>query len=472
MKKLNLKLLGKIIFYPLGIIAMVTTVRGYLFREGEMELMPWHSVSRYEEPDYKNYKELKEYLTDEREFLQKAYEEVLVTDGGILNRYSAKSLVSPFDSNGENINLSYELVPENIKGGVLLLHGMTDSPFITKDIAQVFYEQGYYVLAMRYRYHGTFPGELAKLRWEDLIETAKFGSKMVHEKIKDIPDSKFYIAGYSTGAPVSLYYSTHELKEDRTLPNPDKLFWFAPAMGISAMAKMVGPDMILSKIPYFKKFQWLDILPEYDAGKYNSFHKTPGIELDTLIDKAKEYGVKTDQLPPIFAYTSLKDATVNETKLFEFLGAVGNERGELVVFDANRKFNEFFKKRVNYMEFLKELKSYAIKGGILILSNHENPEDDKVTLFGKNGEAMERIKSELGLSWGEFTFSLGHLAIPVAPENILYGKDSPFAKISINLRGEKNIAGVDANSLMRLRYNQFFPFMAENIKRVIDEEEI
>lgn len=46
-------------------------------------------------------------------------------------------MLSPIDEKGENINASFELIPQNIKGGVLLLHGLTDSPYMMRDLAKM-----------------------------------------------------------------------------------------------------------------------------------------------------------------------------------------------------------------------------------------------------------------------------------------------------------------------------------------------
>ncbi|MGL4403000.1 MAG: alpha/beta hydrolase [Fusobacteriaceae bacterium] len=468
--KLIKKILISIFSAVLALIFIVIVGRGYLYVNQESELKPWHQESKFQEPQYKDFQTLEAYLRAEEEFLDKAYLEVAQTEGNEFNRYLKGDISDPY-MDGKNINLSYEMVPENIRGGVLILHGLTDSPYLTRDLAKIFYDKGYYVLALRYQYHGTHPGELKKLDWKDFIETAKFGAGMVKKKIENIPDSKFFMAGYSTGAAVSLYYTADETLKNSELPMPDKLFWYSPAMGISPAAKFAFLDIWLSKIPYFQKFQWLDILPEYDSGKYNSFPKNAAVQVDRLVGYSKKIALRLlekdgRKFPPIYAYTSLEDATVNEWDLFQILGEIQNDDGELVIFDANRKFNEFLKKKIRKLQFVDVLKDSKVKGAITVVTNYENSRSSHARVYrAKDGE-VEILQTEEPLLWDSFTFSLAHLSIPVSPENPIYGKKTILGEI--NIKGEKDIVLLNSENFIRLRYNQFFHFLKENMNKNIE----
>ncbi|MGL4981075.1 MAG: alpha/beta hydrolase, partial [Fusobacteriaceae bacterium] len=433
------------ITFVIALLFLITAGRGYLFINTESELKSWHEMSKLEEPDYKNFKNLADYLKAEEVFLDSAYNEVSKKEGNEFNRYLKGDISDPY-SDGENLNRSYEMIPEKIRGGVLILHGLSDSPYLTRDLAKIFYDRGFYVLALRYKYHGTHPGEMKKLHWKDFVDTAKFGSQMVKKKIENIPDSKFFMAGYSTGAAVSLYYTAKENLEDSNLPVPDKLFWYSPAMGINPAAKFAFLDIWLSKIPYFKKFEWLDILPEYDSAKYNSFPKNAAVQVDKIVTKSKKAAIDAKskngmKFPPIYAYTSLEDATVNEWDLFQILGEIQDENGELTIFDANRKFNEFLKKKIRNLEFVDILKESKIKGEITVITNYENPKNPQATVYRARGKKIEILETKEPLVWDPFTFSLAHLSIPVSPDNKIYGKQTILGEI--NIKGEKDIVLVN-----------------------------
>ena len=65
-----------------------------------------------------------------------------------LNRYSPEgvnnALRLPHHWNG-----SFELTPTQIRGRALLLHGLTDSPYSLRNVAQILSHNGFYVLGLR-----------------------------------------------------------------------------------------------------------------------------------------------------------------------------------------------------------------------------------------------------------------------------------------------------------------------------------
>ena len=98
----------------------------------------------------------------------------------------------------------------------------------------------------------------------------------------------FYMGGFSTGGALILNYSLNALTEDNYFM-PEKLFLFSPAIGISELAMVSSWHKSLSWIPYFKKFSWLDILPEYDPAKYTSFSKNAGRQVYLLTLENKDF---------------------------------------------------------------------------------------------------------------------------------------------------------------------------------------
>ena len=96
-------------------------------------------------------------------------------------------------------------------------------------------------------------------------------------------------------------------------------------------------------MPYFEKFKWLDVLPEYDPFKYNSFPKAAGEQsylLTNAIHKQIDQLVKSGNisgLPPITTFQSLVDATVLTSSIVDSLySKLTPNKHELVLFDVNR----------------------------------------------------------------------------------------------------------------------------------------
>jgi hypothetical protein len=96
-------------------------------------------------------------------------------------------------------------------------------------------------------------------------------------------------------------------------------------------------------VPGLEKAAWLDVMPEYDPYKYNSFPVNAANQIYRLTH-ALEAGLATaqkrgtlDRMPTVTAFQSLIDSTVTAadlgTRLFKRLSA---QRHELVVLDVNR----------------------------------------------------------------------------------------------------------------------------------------
>lgn len=452
-------------------VIVIQFIRAYTYVNNDLKLKPWHGQSKVEELNYDEYSNIEDYLRDEKIFLEDRYDEVAESENGLYNRYVKTSKSSPYGYFKDNVNASFEMIPEDIKGGVLMLHGLTDGPYSMIDLAKIYYDKGYYVLVLRYPYHGTYPGETLKLSWKDFSETANFGAKMVGKKLEENKGGRFYMVGYSTGATASLRYITHDMQKDSELPKPDGVFWFSPAMGVSPSAKFGFLDILASKIPGFSKFAWLDIYPEYDMAKYNSFTKNAGIQVYKLIEKSKASLSKLSKeekadLPPIYSYTSIEDATVDATESFQVIQDIGNEEGEIVIVDANRKYNNFYKEKVKKTDFSSRIEESQILSDVVMLSNYKNKESNKIEVirFSNGSEKVEDTGKDI--EWREFTFSLAHVSIPISPENPIYGRSSLMG--NLNIKGEKGIVSVPTDMLIRLRYNEFFDYMKGNIEEKID----
>ena len=100
------------------------------------DLEPWHDI-----PDLADnitrasYSDFSEYLTAENQFIATVQNSVTIEETASFNRYARNNKSLPYVE-GDNLNASFEFLPdeEEIKGGVLLVHGLTDSPYHMKSI--------------------------------------------------------------------------------------------------------------------------------------------------------------------------------------------------------------------------------------------------------------------------------------------------------------------------------------------------
>ncbi len=466
------------------IVASILLVRAFDSRNLP-NLQPWHSTSLNSEftesrsdqiTSLSDYPELEERVFQELD--TSIYKNIGPESQFTFSRYTSNSPVDPGQLS-INWNRTFELIPANPKGGVLMIHGLTDSPYSMRHLARIFEEQGYYVLALRMPGHGTIPSGLLTATWKDWMAATYLGARHVREKIgKDLP---FFMVGYSNGGALAVKYIMESL-ENETKPMPDQVILLSPMLGVTFFARFSTWHKTLSWLPYFEKFKWLDVLPEYDPFKYNSFTKAAGEQsylLTNAIHKQVDQIVKSgniSSLPPITTFQSLVDATVLTSSIIDILySKLSPNKHELVLYDINRETaaESFF--YIEHQDLLFNLRdSTGLPFDVALITNKNDKSRDVVLKIKKMNSQL--IETEpLDLSWPPGVYSLSHVAIPFSPDDLLYGPMGPNESNNyINIgtfspRGEKKILIIPTELLMRLRYNPFFDYMERKIVDIINE---
>lgn len=100
-------------------------------------------------------------------------------------------------------NAPFEVLPATpSRKGLLLFHGLGDSPWSFVDIAQDLAAQGYVVRAALLPGHGTRPSDLIDVRLEDWQQTVREQVALMHQDFPEV-----YLGGFSTGANLALEYA-------------------------------------------------------------------------------------------------------------------------------------------------------------------------------------------------------------------------------------------------------------------------
>jgi len=143
-----------------GCVVVGLAVFVYLL-DSRPDLSVWHLADLDEEftrdsgiTDFGQYLALEDRLFGQLDEL--VYDEVPVGPGNAINRYSRGSLSDP----GRwpvNWNRSFELVREQPQAGVVLLHGLSDSPYSMRALGQSLHRRGATVVGLRIPGHGTAP---------------------------------------------------------------------------------------------------------------------------------------------------------------------------------------------------------------------------------------------------------------------------------------------------------------------------
>jgi len=189
------------------------------------------------------------------------------------NRYFAGSPIYP-PAFAQDWNRSFVLEPSGPPiGAVVLLHGLTDTPYSVRTIAQRYVEHGFVAVGIRLPGHGTVPAGLTHIEWEQWVEATRLAVREAQRRAG--PVVPLHVVGYSNGGALAMKYTLDALA-DRTLARPARVVLISPMIGITSMARFAGVVGWPAVFPAFAKAAWLDVTPEFNPFKYNSFPVNAG----------------------------------------------------------------------------------------------------------------------------------------------------------------------------------------------------
>lgn len=456
----------------------------YAFSTTWPEPSIWHTVHLEQEYDISQsdqVKSFKDYLALEDRLFQQLQAEVYAhTPRGPEHRIKRYSLGSAVDANSrdKNWNRSFELGTEDPRGGVLLLHGMSDSPYSLRALGLSLHKQGYQVLGLRLPGHGTAPSGLAHFHWEDMSGAVRLAMQHLQ---REVGDKGVHIIGYSNGAPLALDF-TLNAESDPKLKLPASLVLVSPAVGVSSAAVMAQWNRRLSYLPGLEHLAWLDMLPEFDPYKYNSFAVNAAEQVRRLTLSvasriaAREKAGRSQPFPPILVLKSTVDATVSTHAVVDnLLGHLKNGQHEFVLFDVNRDAVTTSIMVSDPGPLTDRLVQDANLPFTLTVIANENTDSRQVVVRQKPPYSTTMTQVEaLEEAWPAKIISLSHIAMPFPPDDPLYGSENPGNSKEIYLghvaiQGERGLLTFSSDWLIRLRHNPFFDYQEQRVSAWIEE---
>ena len=181
------KLLRRIALLLVVIIVGLLAFRIYDTQRGP-PLEPWHTYVPHEltakaidQANWTDYLKAEDKIFED---VKRHVSQKLDADERIpINRYFEGSPVYP-EGFSQDWNRSYVLEPEGTLGGaVVFLHGLTDSPYSLRHIAQRYREHGYVSIAIRLPAHGTVPGALTDVEWQDWMAATRLAVREARRRI-------------------------------------------------------------------------------------------------------------------------------------------------------------------------------------------------------------------------------------------------------------------------------------------------
>ncbi len=204
--------------------------------------------------------------------------------------------------------------------GVLLTHGLTDSPYFMRPLGHFFQQNCFRVMAVLLPGHGTRPGDLLEVKWQEWAKAEAFGVNALSSEVDDV-----YLLGFSTGGTLSIYQS---LNDERV----KGLFLFSPALKVSPKAIMANWHEAIDWL--LPRSKWVDIMPDEDPYKYESFPANAADQIHLLSTLIRAEVRKRKFMPPVFVSASEDDATVDTSVTLEFFDLAIHPLSTMVLYST------------------------------------------------------------------------------------------------------------------------------------------
>jgi alpha-beta hydrolase superfamily lysophospholipase len=369
-------------------------------------------------------------------------------------------------SGGGAYNRSFRLQSDAPAGAALLIHGLTDSPYSMRAMAEALHARGLDVTVLRLPGHGTLPSMMTEMSYRDWAAAMRIAARDVARRAP--AGRPFYIGGYSTGGTLALLYALDSL-DDPSLRRPDRVLLISPAIELTPVAALSNIIDIASvvPIPVLEKVRWQEVVAEYDPYKFNSFPVNASRQvnrattaLQRALVRARESG-RVRELPAVTAWQSVVDSTVGSTGTVDVLfGSLHGQQHRLVLFDVNRSRSLAGVQRPAARALIERTASGARAYTLEVVTNHDL-QDDRVVVNRLLPDGT-RVQALTSLSWPRSLVSLGHVALPFPPDDPVYGfqpgsgRDGIPSLGSWLLRGESGATTVSLAALTRLRSNPFW----------------
>ena len=255
-----------------------------------------------------------------------------------------------------------------------------------------------------------------------------------------------------------------------TTPRKTTTCGMVQTIGVSPAAGLAQWKRALSMIPGLSQLAWLQIEPEFDPYKYNSFATYAAEQVFRLTRSVTHRLASLDgTLPPVLALKSTVDATVSNRALIErMLSRLRPNRHELVLFDINRSAAA----SILLVDDPGPHTARLMQGGThpfaisLVTNSSLDSREMEVRYKPALSEQVEPGQ-ELAMLWPPRVLSLSHVALPFPPDDPLYGRDPPVDSGlflgQLGLQGERGLMRISSDWLLRMRHNPFYDYLEQRV---------
>ena len=288
-----------------------------------------------------------------------------------------------------------------------------------------------------------------------------------------LPEScPLFLAGYSNGGALSVHYALSAIK-DKTLPQPKGILLFSPMLGINPIARITRLYHTVALVSRNLKAQWSNIDAEVDPFKFSSWPMNASVQAWSMTQEVERQLAQMDKsgrmhdFPPVLAMQSIVDSTVVVPKLITTLfDRLRSTSSELFLFDINRVarlgnlLNRSFEQTI-----IPRLERTDLPYRLTILKNIQ-ADSHQVAAHTRDGKSS--TETTTGMSWPQETVSLSHIAVPIPPEDPVYGTreataDTGLSLGTVSMRAEPSALLISNSLFVRCRHNPFYTHMENHI---------
>lgn len=268
-----------------------------------------------------------------------------------------------------NANSPFEFRPKNpTKNGILLIHGLYDSPYSLRAIGRYFCERGFLVRSVLLPGNGTVPGDLTHVHYQDWIKATQYGVDSFRNEVEEV-----YLLGFSLGGALAIHYAILH-------PNSiKKLFLFAPALKSRRIEAgfLIRVYQLLSYVD--KSYCWYQVVKQSSYARYECYPTNAAYQAYELMKETRKLTLKNTLEMPIFMALSADDESIDVKTVLDFFRAQKNPDNTL-----------------------------------LLYTNAETDAKESKIIYRKSAFPHERI------------IDLAHTSLINPPEDVHYGKNGEF----------------------------------------------
>jgi alpha-beta hydrolase superfamily lysophospholipase len=370
-------------------------------------------------------------------------------------------------------NRSFVLEPNGPPAGAaVFLHGLTDAPYSLRHLAEAYRARGFVAIGMRMPGHGTVPAGLTRATAAEWAAATRLAMR---EAARRAAGGPVHLVGYSNGGALAMRHALDAL-ENPSLPRAERIVLVSPMIGVTAFARFAGLAALPAFLPRFAAAAWLDVLPEFNPFKYNSFPANAARQ-SWLLSSALQADLRRlaaagrlAALPPVLTFQSVADATVSAPAVLDALYAVLPPGGhEIVLFDINHRARLGPLLRADAFTLAERLLPPGPRSYAATLVTNAAPDSDQAVARRSEAGTQAVTERALGLAWPRSLHSLSHLALGFPVTDGLYGLEpDPADAFGVELgavapRGERGLLVTSLDSLLRVTSNPFFPYLLERV---------